>query len=358
MRPNVERVVLVGPTRSGTTLVQRLLCEHTGLTTFPETHVFLRGFRRGVTGWVFDAVGFRQAMSRVQEAIGGPPTPTIQSGAPPGRTARAVVAWFDEVAVSRGAVGWLEKTPADFRRLGLIRTALGSSGVVMHVVRRPSDSIASRVWASAEWGRPRGWLHSSAHWLGAFAAMQLGCRRFGDGSICFEEVLSDPHGAIERAATEAGLDPAPGGARRDAAAEMAVDAEPWRHRSLEPPSPRSDALRSGSPGAWLRLVLGGLDMLWRVTYRQPLERRSARRSRPVGCVLRPDRPRCVVVNAHDPQASYGRPACYAPIWRPCGSWVTTWSSSVWAATRSIAGGPDRRECCSARAAGRSTADDR
>ena len=45
----------------------------------------------------------------------------------------------------------------------------------MHVVRRPSDSIASRVSASAEWGRPRGWLHSSAHWLGAFAAMQLGC---------------------------------------------------------------------------------------------------------------------------------------------------------------------------------------
>ncbi|MEM7586478.1 MAG: sulfotransferase, partial [Acidobacteriota bacterium] len=119
-----RRIFVVGVPRSGTTLLQSLLAAHSQLTSFTESHFFSRYFR-AVPG-LSTAILTRDPTPRLIEFLRENPADDSEQPAPrlatgrllplaSRRVGRQLLAVLDQLALSRGFAGWIEKTPRHLR---------------------------------------------------------------------------------------------------------------------------------------------------------------------------------------------------------------------------------------------------
>lgn len=218
-----RRIFVVGAPRSGTTLVQSLLAAHSALTSFTESHFFARHFRP-LPGWPV-AILTRDPTDRVREfltensvppELGDPMGDRFVGTVPPlplrplatRRTARRLVGVLDEVARSRKAGGWIEKTPRHLRHLGWLERLLRRERGVrfVHVVRDGLDVAASLRTASAGWDHPYDLATCVERWN---ADLALSLRRVGrrrDRFVFYEELTARPDAVLERLCGDLGLE--------------------------------------------------------------------------------------------------------------------------------------------------------
>lgn len=152
--PVFPRLLVMGCSRSGTTLLQSLLANHSRIFTFPETGVFLRAFgmRGGLLPWVslgLTAGKERKALGALATSLSGEPGEVQLPPLPHGRLSLAgsisdVVAYFDGLAKAHGKDIWLEKTPRHVLHADRIRKSVPNS-LCIHMVRNGSDVVASIV---------------------------------------------------------------------------------------------------------------------------------------------------------------------------------------------------------------------
>lgn len=207
MNDGVGQVFLVGCPRSGTTLLQRLLSDHPGIVSLPETHFLQRLLRYGDRhresprgGCMKRLHGLRHALQarlgwvpagQVQQAWGGVPElmpATTRTGAL-ASVAGQLDAFADAMAAHcRGSGGqvWLEKTPDHLFYLRSISRYFPRARVI-HLLRDGEEVVASlhsaaasyRSWraygdvdrAIDRWNRAvtesEAWLHDPLHlWVG------------------------------------------------------------------------------------------------------------------------------------------------------------------------------------------------
>lgn len=152
--PVFPRLLVMGCSRSGTTLLQSLLANHSRVFTFPETGVFLRAF--GMRGRVLPWVRLGLTVGKERKALGalagsyGPELGGVQlPPQPPRRVSLAgsisdVADYFDALAAAHGRDIWLEKTPRHVLHARRIRRAVPNS-LCIHMVRNGADVVASIV---------------------------------------------------------------------------------------------------------------------------------------------------------------------------------------------------------------------
>jgi hypothetical protein len=152
--PNLEvgRILVMGCSRSGTTLLQSLLASHSQVHPFPETGVFLRAF--GMRGTLLPWTRFgltlgkeRKALAALLSTVDSPQGP--QPPMPPrrillSRSLSDVVGFLDSLAEAHGKEFWVEKTPRHVLHAARIGRSIPGARCV-HVVRRGEDVVASIV---------------------------------------------------------------------------------------------------------------------------------------------------------------------------------------------------------------------
>lgn len=151
-RPIHRRAFIGGCSRSGTTLLQRLLAGHSRVHTFPETGVFLRalGMRGRVLPWTRLGLTLgkeRKSLVRLQERLD--PTEGPLPSLPPRRahlrsSAEDVVLFLDALTRRAGKDVWVEKTPRHVLHASRIRRLVPCS-LFIHMVRDGRDVVASIV---------------------------------------------------------------------------------------------------------------------------------------------------------------------------------------------------------------------
>ena len=147
-----RRILVVGCSRSGTTLLQSLLASHSRIHTFPETGVFLKalGMRGTVLPWAHlgltlgkERKALAKLLSSQKGAVGDlPPLPPRRFSL--SRSLCDVAAFLDGVAAAHGKDVWLEKTPRHVFHARRIRRLVPGTFCV-HIVRRGEDVVASIV---------------------------------------------------------------------------------------------------------------------------------------------------------------------------------------------------------------------
>ncbi|MFV0526982.1 MAG: sulfotransferase [Acidimicrobiales bacterium] len=239
------RVFIVGPTRSGTSLLQRLLAEATGYLALPESHLFTKGFNRNVRNFVvdidsliaailqyrhqlddvnivYDANEFEEVAIRISE---------MQSTF---EIVDTVVALYDRLTVFNQAPGWIEKTPAHSTRSALIASAHTRPSIV-HMTRSSQPTIRSRSSAAREWGSGESYLRSVAHWVAT--SLISNCRvQYGETLVDFNCLVTQPNETVKKLCARldiALIDARPNAGTANQA--VAPSNEPWRLRALEEP---------------------------------------------------------------------------------------------------------------------------
>ncbi len=228
--PGIERrIFVVGVPRSGTTLVQSLLAAHSRLTSFTESHFFDRHFTHlpGLSRPILT----RNPLSRLREFLAEneeEPPPAARWFEDGGRwlqrprpllpfqtasVARQLLQVFDELALRRGASGWIEKTPRHLRYLPFLEKMLDSRALsagkpridFVHMIRDGLEVVASLHKASQRWERPydlkaciRRWNEDMSFSLSRLAAPN-------DHFVVYEELAAKPEATLRRLLTELGL---------------------------------------------------------------------------------------------------------------------------------------------------------
>jgi len=144
------RLFVVGCSRSGTTILQRVLYEQLSLVTLPETNFFGTAAGGGVLGALGARLGIggkrpakaHQELNKLlmdMDLIAARPDNETFAG-----FTDAFVASLDHLASLSGATGWIEKTPKHFRHVSLIQRYIPEARFV-HVIRYGPDVVASIV---------------------------------------------------------------------------------------------------------------------------------------------------------------------------------------------------------------------
>lgn len=152
--PAFPRLLVMGCSRSGTTLLQSLMANHSRIFTFPETGVFLRAFgmRGRLLPWAHLGLTLgkeRKALSALADSFGRGAGNVQVPRLPPRRVSLAgslsdVAAFFDALATAHGKDIWLEKTPRHVLHARRIQKALPNS-LCIHMVRNGRDVVASII---------------------------------------------------------------------------------------------------------------------------------------------------------------------------------------------------------------------
>lgn len=205
-----RRIFVVGVPRSGTTLVQSLLAAHSQLTSFTESHFFSRYFK-ALPVWPW-AILRSDPRPRLREFVRENPDPEDGSVTPvselelpagwllPLKTRE--VAWrllsaIDTLAMSRGTLNWIEKTPRHLRYLPFLER-LDRRNRFVHVIREGLEVVASLHTASQSWERPYDLETCVARWNAdvAFSLRRVG--RSKDHFVVYEQLTSDPEATLQR----------------------------------------------------------------------------------------------------------------------------------------------------------------
>ncbi|MGD2064429.1 MAG: sulfotransferase [Nitrospirota bacterium] len=141
-----HRIFIVGCSRSGTTLLQRLMTENTGAITFPETNYFRRTVGKS-TFWPRLGLATGRERRALSEVCGRLKREDSQPDlrGPIWTFKRGVDAYLrilDGIAAEQGADSWIEKTPHHIFYVGLIHRFVANDRVI-HIVRDGREVVAS-----------------------------------------------------------------------------------------------------------------------------------------------------------------------------------------------------------------------
>lgn len=144
--PHVGRVFIVGCPRSGTTLLQAMLGQHSEVFTFPESHFFTKVSGRFETPGPLGLVSPRaaaQAYRQLAELVEAPDAirrpPRLPRYPLHARAFRELV---DASTTARGKRVWIEKSPPHLHRVDEILHAIPDARF-LHLVRDGRDVVAS-----------------------------------------------------------------------------------------------------------------------------------------------------------------------------------------------------------------------
>lgn len=193
------RIFLVGCPRSGTTLLQSLLCAHPQVFSVPETHLYSlipspnRVLRR---------LGFarRDAPARFSALLASLGLPPVTVRSPFVRDyLRALAAALDRATLAAGKTVWLEKTPRHLLFIDTIARTLPGAKFV-HLVRRGPDVVASLYEVTRDypevWGGPRSLEACVERWLRDTAISRRYENRVGHFTVRYEALAEDPEGIL------------------------------------------------------------------------------------------------------------------------------------------------------------------
>ena len=209
----------MGCSRSGTTLLQRLLASHSRIFTFPETGVFLKAFgmRGAVLPWVHLGLTLgkeRKALEALPASLPGDPG---KSRYPPlprrrffmTRSMNDVVAYFDALAAAHGKDIWLEKTPRHVFHALRIRQAIPDS-LCIHMVRNGADVVASIVDRAKRYpdqfprqGDPS---YGIRQWNRSIQATTEALSGPGHAVVFYDELVSDTESTLRSLCQIIGID--------------------------------------------------------------------------------------------------------------------------------------------------------
>ncbi len=158
----ITRIFMVGPPRSGSTLLQSLIGSHSQVCTLPETHYFMNmqddhpgrnwlTTRLGIKGksQLEKYKGFIE-MVDPQHAMRWPKYPIFVR-----KYCSLFIQAFDRQAREQGKTAWLEKTNTHVLSINTIERFIPNC-LFIHIVRDPADNIASLrdldIQAPGKWG--------------------------------------------------------------------------------------------------------------------------------------------------------------------------------------------------------------
>jgi hypothetical protein len=166
------RIFVVGCARSGTTLLQTLIASHPSITTFPETKFFskscfdvpvLKSLNIARLGGYYNVKSFFDEINSKSLASSFKIHDVISLNL----FARKFISKIDEIAISRGANYWVEKTPLHLRYIEEIEKYVTDPKFV-HVVRRGEDVVASMYDVTHKypdrWGGARSLVECIQRW--------------------------------------------------------------------------------------------------------------------------------------------------------------------------------------------------
>ncbi len=193
------RIFLVGCPRSGTTLLQSLLCAHPQVFSVPETHFYSlipsqsRVLRR---------LGFarRDAPARFSSLLASLGLPSVTVRSPFVRDyLRALAAALDVATLEAGKTVWLEKTPRHLLFVGDIARTLPEAKFV-HLVRHGPDVVASLYEVTRDypevWGGPRSLEACVERWLRDTAISRRYEGAAGHLTVRYEALTGEPAGSL------------------------------------------------------------------------------------------------------------------------------------------------------------------
>jgi hypothetical protein len=243
----VRRVLVVGCSRSGTTLLQGLLASHSRVHTFPETGVFLRAFGlRGVLPWARLGITLGKERKALVELL------SYQQGAPgqlptlPPRTLSLsrslenVGKFLDQMAAAHGKDIWVEKTPRHVFHARRIRRTLAGSGCI-HIIRRGEDVVASMVDRARRFPdrfpRQLDPAYGVRQWNRSIRATWEAVRDPGHAVVVFEDLVRDVRSTMVRSCEILGLDFEDGMGAPSDPAGFTDASEEWKSQTAEPVRP-------------------------------------------------------------------------------------------------------------------------
>ena len=242
-----RRIFVVGAPRSGTTLVQSLLAAHSCLTSFTESHFFSRNFKP--LPWPPWAIAIRSPLPRlceflleneVESGLGAAledrarrvvPVPPLM----PLRTraiARELLETFDQLALSRRASGWVEKTPMHLRYIRFLDQVMhhDQGTHFVHVVRPGLDVVASLHSASQKWERAYDLRECAGRWNSDMRTSLARVRSPRDHFVFYERLTRSPRHELARLLNHLELEEEPEILERygEGWRQLVTDDETWK----------------------------------------------------------------------------------------------------------------------------------
>src|SRR5215207_10071894 len=202
--PDTAPVVILGVSRSGTTLLKEMLDRHPSLAIPSESYFIPQLWDRH--GGVVDADAFVADLCRIQRIAAWGVEPAAVRARLPARAPfhEAVQAIYACYAEARGCRRFGDKTPLYMQRLGHVARAFPDARYV-HIVRDGRDAclsfLAMRRRPRLNFSRPRGIASFAAQWrmeitdARAFGASLPGGRYL---ELRYEDLVRDPRTHLER----------------------------------------------------------------------------------------------------------------------------------------------------------------
>ncbi len=243
--PTIRRVLIMGCSRSGTTLLQGLLASHSTVHTFPETGVFLKayGMRSRVLPWTPLGITLgkeRKALAQLLTTQRGAPGPL--PSLPPrtlslARAMEGVAVFFDGLAKAHGKKVWVEKTPRHVFHARRIRRAIPGS-VCIHVIRQGEDVVASIADRARRYPdrfpRQLDPSYGIRQWNRSMGATWKAFREPGHAVVVFEDLVRDVEATVGSLCEALGLSYEPGMTVTADPSTFTDPAEEWKSQASEP----------------------------------------------------------------------------------------------------------------------------
>lgn len=222
-RSSIERrIFIVGAPRSGTTLVQSLLAAHTDVASFTESHFFRMHFSNvPVVAFPILTGDPRPRLAEFLTENGDWAPPAAEWFSRKDRwtlrvrallpfqtipVARQLMRVLDELALRRGVVNWIEKTPWHLRSIPLLEKASpGGRPYFIHVIRDGLEVVASLYRASQNWEQSYDLETCVARWN---ADLGRSLDRIGspnDRFVAYEQLTSNPETTVKKLVDGLGL---------------------------------------------------------------------------------------------------------------------------------------------------------
>ena len=256
---NGNPILIIGPPRSGTTLLATMLNSHPGIFIANEAKVFVRLLPRKEKNLLLDEQAVQGIIMQLErnELHYLSPLPGARDILQDEMNldlVKFIRSFFGAIAVREGKRRWGEKTAVAYRQLPLIHSSFPDA-VFLGLDRDPYEIAASYMKVNPKWGA----LGAIIHWLDFRRAVVKQGQEFNFYMVSYKKLVSDPATVLTEVCNHIGevFDSAMLDFHQtDRARSLAVDktfegpAKPL-YRASDPP----DALRKGLKGFVIKRLI-------------------------------------------------------------------------------------------------------